>query len=320
MVEIITGGSGFVGSHLATALLSQGKSVVLLDKLPPPENQKTLYQSYESLKYFRVDLSDRDNLPEKVLYACKNASTIWHLAANSDIQSGVGSIDVDLNDTLSTTITCIDLAKRLGIPRINFASSSAVYGDVGVQELRENCISSLPISNYGAAKLSSESFLAAAHESGFASINIFRFANVVGNIATHGVIYDFVKRLISNDEELVVLGNGAQAKRYIHVNDLVNAMQFIDKSINHGSLQCFNIAPKGNPTTVQQIAEFVVSQLNPKAKIVYGSGSKGWVGDIPVVLLNGDKLETAGWTPSLSSTEAMKKAAIEIITEANFSN
>ena len=144
-------------------------------------------------------------------------------------------------------------------------------------ELRENCISSLPISNYGAAKLSSK-VLAAAHESGFASINIFRFANVVGNIATHGVIYDFVKRLISNDEELVVLGNGAQAKRYIHVNDLVNAMQFIDKSINHGSLQCFNIALKGNPTTVQQIAEFVVSQLNQKPRSFMVQDLKvGWV-------------------------------------------
>jgi len=235
--------------------------------------------------------------------------TIWHMAANSDIQAGSREPEVDLRLTFLTTFNTVKLAEALKIPQIAFASTSAIYGDYpGV--LREDAGPLFPISTYGAMKLASEGVLSAALERFLKRAWIFRFPNVVGSRATHGAIYDFIQKLRRNPNELEVLGDGSQEKPYLHVSELIDAMLNLFQKAQQ-PLNYFNIAPSGEGTTVRFIAEATVRALSPKAKIRYTGGSKGWVGDVPKFTYSIEKLKATGWSPKLASNAAVELAIRE---------
>jgi UDP-glucose 4-epimerase len=235
--------------------------------------------------------------------------TVWHLAANSDIQAGGLDPGVDLNATFLTTYNTLRMMQTLSIPQIVFASTSAVYGEhPGL--LREDTGPLFPISNYGAMKLASEAIITAALEHFLKRAWIFRFPNVVGSRATHGAIYDFIQKLRKNPAELEVLGDGHQEKPYLHVSELIDAMlHLFEKSRER--LNYFNIAPAEGATTVRYIAEAVVRAAAPPAKIRYTGGSKGWIGDVAKFNYSIDKLTATGWRPRLSSNQAVELAIKE---------
>jgi UDP-glucose 4-epimerase len=237
--------------------------------------------------------------------------TIWHMAANSDIQAGSREPEVDLRLTFLTTFNTVKLAETLKIPQIAFASTSAIYGDYpGV--LREDVGPLFPISTYGAMKLASEGVISAALERFLKRVWIFRFPNVVGSRATHGAIYDFLQKLRRNPSELEVLGDGSQEKPYLHVSELIDAMLHLFQKTQQ-PLNYFNIAPLGEGTTVRFIAEAAVRSVSPKARIRYTGGSKGWVGDVPKFTYSIDKLKATGWSPKLASNAAVELAIRENI-------
>ena len=195
------------------------------------------------------------------------------------------------------------------IPQLVFASSSAIYGaHDGV--LAEDTGPLFPVSNYGAMKLASEGAITAALETFLKRAWICRFPNVVGGRATHGVIFDFLKKLRANPAELEVLGDGAQEKPYLHVRELVDAMLFIFQN-GRGRLNCFNIAPETGATTVRYIAEAVVRAAAPGARIRYTGGSRGWVGDVPKFRYDTGKLKALGWSAKLASNDAVELAIRE---------
>jgi UDP-glucose 4-epimerase len=199
--------------------------------------------------------------------------------------------------------------RALKIPRLIFASTSAIYGDhKGI--LKEETGPLFPISNYGAMKLASEGMISAAVEQFLERAWICRFPNVVGGRATHGVIYDFLRKLKLNPNELEVLGDGTQEKPYLHVKELIEAMIQIFKQ-SAERLNCFNIAPVSSATTVRHIAERVVQLAAPGAHIRYTGGSRGWVGDVPRFNYSTEKLQTLGWSPKLSSDQAIDLAIRE---------
>jgi len=165
-------------------------------------------------------------------------------------------------------------------------------------------------------KLASEACISAALEAYLQRAWIFRFPNVVGSRSTHGVIYDFVQKLKANPNELEVLGDGAQQKPYFHVVDLIDAMQLIVERAGE-KLNYFNIGTANTASTVRYIAERVVARMSPTAKIRYGSGSKGWVGDVPKFNYSIEKLTKLGWAPRLVSDQAVDRAIEEIVTESN---
>jgi UDP-glucose 4-epimerase len=235
--------------------------------------------------------------------------TVWHMAANSDIQAGGQDPDVDLRLTFMTTYNVLKLMQALKIAGIVFASSSAIYGEhKGL--LREDTGPLFPISNYGAMKLASEASISAASERFLERAWICRFPNVVGGRATHGVIYDFLRKLRHNPAELEVLGDGTQEKPYLHVTELIDAMiEIFQRSAER--LNCFNIAPDSGGTTVRHIAEAVVRAASPGARIRYTGGSRGWVGDVPRFNYSTEKLRALGWSPKLSSDEAIELAIRE---------
>ena len=316
--HLVTGAAGFIGSHLVDALLACGAVVAGVDnlKLGSRENLATALK-HANFKFFQADLNDL-SATGKIL-AAESVSgpfdMVWHLAANSDIRAGVADPGVDLRDTFLTTHNTLKLMREYKIPRVGFASTSAIYG-VHDRPLTEDIGPLFPISNYGAMKLASEAAISAAAESFLERAWIFRFPNVVGGRATHGAIYDFCHKLKKNPAELEVLGDGTQQKPYFHVADLIEAMLFI---VDHAGdkLNCFNIGTSETVTTVRYLAETTVRLAQPGAKIRYTGGNRGWVGDVPKVNYSVEKLRKLGWSPRLTSNQAVDRAVGEIVKEIN---
>jgi UDP-glucose 4-epimerase len=315
MVQIIAGGAGFIGSHLTSALLAQGGTdVVVLDNL---SRGRTQYLGNAlatgRCRFIEVDCADPVALGTalKEALSTRKAQAIWHMAANSDIPAGVADPRIDLRDTFMTTFNLLAAMREIGASRFYFASSSAVYGDFGDNEIHEDSAPCRPISNYGAMKLASEAQISAALECFGEKAAIFRFPNVVGAPATHGVIFDFIRKLRADPARLTVLGDGTQQKAYLHVSDLVEAMLFIAA---HGKekFDVYNIGPRDDGVTVRFIAQCVVEAMSPHAQVDYGFGDKGWVGDVPKFRYSTDRLASLGWRPKRGSAAAICLAVDEI--------
>ncbi len=312
----VTGAAGFIGSHLVDRLLAAGHRVIGIDNLVLGRREN-LAQALQSKRFafHKQDINDYPLCLELLNAETQGGpiDTVWHLAANSDIPAGVANPDVDLTRTFMTTFNVLKLMHALHIPQLCFASTSAIYGDLD-KVLTEDTGPLFPISNYGAMKLASEGIISAALERYLKQAWIFRFPNVVGSRATHGAIYDFIRKLRQNPKELEVLGDGSQQKPYLHVRELIDAMMFLFERAND-RLNYFNIAPEGSATTVKEIAETVVRHVAPGATIRYTGGSKGWVGDVPKFQYSIAKLKAAGWKPAMTSTEAIELAVKEITSE-----
>ena len=313
---LVTGAAGFIGSHLVDALLARSANVVGIDnlKLGRRKNLSAALKNPQ-FKFFEANINDIAACSRIIAWQSKSKpfSMAWHMAANSDIRAGVADPDVDLRDTFLTTYNLLKMMREHKILQIAFASTSAIYGDLR-QKLTEDIGPLFPISNYGATKLASEAAVSAALESSLECAWIFRFPNVVGTRATHGAIYDFVLKLKKNPTELEVLGDGKQKKPYFHVADLIEAMLFITNNAKE-KLNFYNIGTTDSGTTVKYLAESVVKKMSPRAKIRYTGGDRGWVGDVPKVNYSVEKLKKLGWSPRLSSNEAVDRAVAEIVAE-----
>lgn len=317
MSILITGAAGFVGCNLANALLAQGRTVFGIDNLCRGRRENLASAERDARFDFRVvEMADlnayRTTLAE--LHAREPITEVWHMAANSDIPAGIADASVDLRDTFMTTYNTLEVMKELGIRVLAFASSSAIYGDLGNQPLVEDIGPLMPISNYGAMKLASEAAISAAAESHLERAFLFRFPNVIGVPATHGVMLDFVRKLKATPENLTVLGNGTQQKSYLHVEELVDAMLFIRERA-HEKINFFNIGADDEGVTVRFIAEETVKVASAGARITYGEGNKGWVGDVPRFTYSIDKLRKLGWAPKLGSADAVRKAISQIVEQ-----
>lgn len=318
--HFITGVAGFIGSHLADALLADGNTVSGLDDFSLGR-LTNLDQAHQSDRFHAEKADARDIAATKQAMQAETErfgpiTKVWHLAANSDIAAGVADASIDFGRTLQTTFSLIEACKSLNIRKVAFASTSAIYGEID-QVLEEHTGPLLPISTYGATKLASEALLSAAAESALDQIWIFRFPNVVGSRATHGALHDFVKRLATQPDSLRVLGDGSQWKPYLHVSELVEAMRFI-VSKAPDKRNVFNIGPNGDGTLVKFLAEETIARVAPHARIEYTGGDRGWVGDVPRFSYSTAKLAAFGWKPRFTSNEAAKRAIHEIASEHGF--
>ncbi len=319
MHHLITGAAGFIGSHLTARLVAAGHSVSALDDMSlGRRDYLSPLTDNAALKLLEVDL--RDSAATNAAFsAVVNwagvPDVVWHLAANSDIPAGVANRDVDFGRTFLTSKYVLDAMNQVGAKQLAFASTSAVYGEHGTL-LTESTGPLLPTSNYGAAKLAAEAFISAASEVSLDRSWIFRFPNVVGSHATHGVIYDLINRLQAKPDSLKVLGDGNQAKPYLHVSELVDAISFI---VEHAQdrRNVFNIGPGSQSTSVRFIAEAVIAKVcdDSPIPIAYTGGDRGWAGDVPRFQFSTDKLARLGWSPKLNSDQAILRAVSEIADE-----
>ena len=303
---LVTGGAGFIGSHLIDYLIKEGHNVTCVDDLSLGREKNIKHQKGRAnFKFIKMNILNKNKLDK--VFKGNGFECVFHFVANSDISRGSKYINVDLEKTLQTTLDVLDCMKKNNVRKIVFASSSAIYGELN-KVLNEDTGPLFPISFYGAAKLSSEAYISVFCANYGIKAWIFRFPNVVGERATHGVIYDFINKLKKNPKELVILGDGKQNKPYMYVKDLVEGIIFAWKNSNE-SINYFNLGVE-SLTTVTRIAEIVVEEMGLKnVKFRYTGGKRGWVGDIPTYRFDISKINKLGWKSNLkTSDEAIRKA------------
>ena len=274
MIALVAGGAGFIGSHLIDALLTEGNEVVCVDNffIGTKENIRHL-EGNPRFKFYEQDLCDFDKTLE--IFQAEKPDHVFHLAANSDIQSSANNPFIEYKNTYSTTFALLECMRRTGVKKFFFASTSAVYGEQMGVEVSEEAVALKPISYYGGAKLGAEGIISAFTYMSDLQTLVFRFPNVIGPRLTHGVIYDFVKRLKADPSHLRILGDGRQSKPYIYVLDLVDAiMQFKDAPVG---VTLYNVGVESQ-TSVTRIGEIVCEKMGLTGiPFEYTGGRGGWL-------------------------------------------
>lgn len=315
MKTLVIGGAGFIGSHLCDSLLSEGHSVVCVDNLSLGTKKNIEHLLNDCVKndvnsanvgftFYEVDASKAENIDE--IFASEKPDYVFHLAANSDIQASAMNPEVEYRNTYSTTFAILSCMRKYGVKKLFFASTSAVYGDKRDEVLDENTPNLSPISYYGAAKLGSEALISAFSYMNDIEALVFRFPNVIGPRLTHGVIFDFIKKLNNDSEHLKILGDGRQTKPYIYVTDLVDAIMKFKETKEKG-VTLYNVGVEG-ATSVTSIADIICEEMSlTGVKYEYTGGEGGWKGDVPRFEYCADKIAKAGFKPRFTSDEAVRE-------------
>ena len=309
MKVFVTGGAGFIGSHLVDKLIDKGNIVTVYDNLSSGKKQY-IKQHLENnnFSFIQADLLDLKQVKKEI----KGHDVVFHIAANPHVRLGEKQTDLDLKYETIATYNVLESIRVNNIKKIIFSSSSAVYGETPEISLTETYGPTLPISLYGAGKLASEGLISAFCGTFDLQAWIYRFANVVGTRGTHGVIVDFIEKLKKNPKELEILGDGKQCKPYLHVSDCVEGIIF-GLEHSHDKINLLNIGCKTN-TTVTKIAEMVVEEMGLNdVSFKYTGGKRGWKGDVPRFQLDAGKMNKLGWNERYTSDEAVKKAIKEIL-------
>ena len=304
MKILITGGAGFIGSHLCDALLRKGHAITVVDNLVLGKIENIQHiMAIPNFTFVKGDLLDMEFM--RTVFAEGGFDMVYHLAANSDIQKGGMDPMVDHDLTFQTTFNVLQLMKEFEVKKLFFASTSAIYGET-YDILNEDYGPLRPVSNYGAGKLASEAFISAFASTYKIQVWITRFPNVVGERFTHGVIHDFIHKLRRNPEELEVLGNGEQCKPYVYVKDLVAGILYV---VEHSD-EPYNVYMLGSDTRtkVKEIAAMVIEEMGLDAKIRYTGGDRGWVGDVPEFRYDLTKVNNLGWKAAYDSNGAVRLA------------
>ncbi|MFB6134186.1 MAG: NAD-dependent epimerase/dehydratase family protein [Halanaeroarchaeum sp.] len=299
---VVTGAAGLIGSHLADALQADNE-VVGVDDL----SKGTRDRVPDGIEFRRRDLLDEDDVADVITEA---VDVVFHLAAYTDTNHSAPRTLFEENGAM--TYNVLERMRDVGVEHVVFTSSSTVYGEAPMPT-PEDYGPLEPISVYGASKLAEEGLVSTfAHSHGIQAW-VFRFANIVGPHQRGNVIPDFIEKLLDDPETLEILGDGRQAKSYMHVSECVEALQHV---VRYADAQ-FNVYNLGTKTTtsVDRIAAIVADELGVDPDYEYTGGDRGWTGDVPKMRLSIEKLAALGWTPSASSDQAVRRAATQLIDE-----
>lgn len=309
---LITGGAGFIGSHIVDHLMIKGWNLVVLDNLSSGslKNIRKWLQN-EQFKFIKGDLKNATDTQEAV----KDVELVFHLAANPEVRVGETAPSVHFEDNLVATFNLLEAMRKSKMAKtLILASTSTIYGEASVTPTPEEYGPLVPISLYGASKLGCEALACSyAYTFGVHTL-ILRLANVVGERSAHGVIPDFIKKLQTNPKRLVILGDGTQTKSYLHIDDCINAILHLTARFleSEKRVDIYNVGAF-DQIGVKRIAEIVTKQMrlqNVKFTFTGGvDGGRGWLGDVKLMHLSIEKLHEAGWKPRYNSEQAIQLAA-----------
>ncbi len=305
----VTGGAGFIGSHLVDRLIAEGNEVTIYDNFSSGRLEFIEHHlRLKTFKYVMADLLDFESIKKAV----GGHDVVFHLSANPDARWGIENTRLDLEQETLATYNLLESMRLSKVNKIVLASSGTIYGETPVIPLTEDYGPVLPISLYGAGKVACEGLVSAfCHTFGLQSW-IYRFANVVGGRTTHGVIFDFINKLNKNPHELEILGDGTQCKPYLYVKECVGGILFglthADEKVNVFNLGC------DTATDVKTIAQMLVAEMGLKdVKFRYTGGDRGWPGDVPQVRYNVSKINSLGWHATYNSDGAVQQAIKDVI-------
>jgi len=312
---LVTGGAGFIGSHLVDALMERNVRVTVLDNLSG--GRLSNISTWLKNPRFKFIMGDMLN-PEDLKKALENCEIVFHLAANPNVKIGAFNTRIDYEQNILATYNLLEaLRENDECKNIVFTSTSTVYGEAEKMPTPEDYGPLKPISLYGASKLACEALISGySHLFGFKSV-ICRLANIVGSRSGHGVIYDFINKLRNNPKTLEVLGDGTQRKSYLYVKDCVEAM-ILAAEKSSSQVEIYNIGSEDSVNVVA-VAKIVIEEMGLKdVEIRYTGGvdgGRGWKGDVKVMLLDISKIKSLGWKPKLNSAEAVRQAAKDTISD-----
>ena len=319
MKILVTGGSGFIGTHLIERLLDDSKNVVVsADNLSAGlKKNAEKFNNNKNYEFVNLDITDEKGL--NALFARAKFDVVYHLAANSNVMLGGTNPRIDRKNTLETTLTLLECMAVNGVKNLFFSSTSSVYGNHSDEFLHETTGGLKPISYYGGFKLASEAAISAFAYMNDLNCLVFRFPNVIGGGLTHGVIFDFVNRLIANSAKLDVLGNGTQNKEYIFIDDLIDAIFFAVEKVGFApGFELLNVG-SNSTTSVKQIAEMTVAAMKLKdTQISYSEGDVGWKGDVNRFKFDTKKIAKLGWTAKFTSDQAVTKTIETFLAEIGY--
>jgi UDP-glucose 4-epimerase len=312
MKIFVTGGAGFIGSHLVDTLIKQGHTVTVYDNLSSGNKEFMKHHlKNPAFIFLHADLLDLKRVKKEI----RDHEVVFHLAANPHVRLGEKQTNLDLNQGVIATYNLLEAMRLNDLSHIVFSSSSVVYGETRETTLPETYGPTLPISMYGAGKLGAEGLITAFCGTFDFHAWIYRFANVVGARGTHGVIVDFIEKLRKDHHTLEILGDGKQRKPYLDVSDCVSGILF-GYTHAHDPINLFNLSCD-TTTTVTRIAEMVVEEMGlSNVTFTYTGGVRGWKGDVPYFQLDASKINKLGWKATMSSDEAVRKA-IRAVLDAN---
>ena len=312
----IAGGAGFIGSHFADRFLASARirKVTLFDNFSSGREwhfQHHLARGESRLEVVPGEVHEIEKLSE----AMQGHQLVIHLASNPDIARAALEPAIDFDQGTVLTHSIVEAMRRTGAARLIYASGSGVYGDVGDTVMAEDHGPLIPVSTYGASKLAGEALIASYCAMFGLTACAFRFGNVVGARQTHGVGFDFVRRLRGDPSRLRILGDGRQSKTYVHVSDVVEAVLTACGHVSEG-FSAFNVGT-GDAITVTEIAEIAAEclHLEKMPAFEYTGGDRGWKGDVPVVRLDTGKIRSLGWEPRLGSRDAIYQSLQELIAD-----
>jgi len=301
---IIVGGAGFIGSHITKRLFQEEKNA-----------QIYIYDNFSSGKKEHIEEIIEDNRIHIVEADIKDLNTftkamcgmnfVYSVASNPDISKAISQPDIDFWEGTYLINNVLEAMRKNNVKNLIYASGSGVYGDVGETVTDEDFSPMLPSSTYGASKLACEALICSYCKMFDMNAAAFRFANVVGPNQTHGVGYDFLKKLAQNPQQLQILGDGKQSKSYIYIDDIVNALRTVEKNTLNG-YNYYNVATLDS-ITVTEIADITVKIMGlQNVKYQYTGGDRGWKGDVPIVRLNSHKIRKLGWTNQYTTLQAIQ--------------
>lgn len=298
MKYFITGGAGFIGSHIVDRILKEGGQVVVYDNLST--GQINFLESAKTNKNFELivgDLLDKDLLNTSI----SGCDMVFHMAANADIRHGLENPYNDIEQNTIVTFNLLEAMRKSNIKRIVFASSAAALGEPEQFPTPESCAVPIQTSLYGASKMACEGLISSYCEGyGFEGY-AFRFVSLLGPRYPHGHVFDFVKKLRHDSSKLEVLGDGKQRKSYMHIDDCLDAIFLVanEKRTALQSKRNYQVYHLGNPEyiKVSDSAMIIIDQMDLTAKIEYTGGRQGWIGDNPFVFLDVTKIQSEGWSP-----------------------
>jgi UDP-glucose 4-epimerase len=309
---LVTGGAGFIGSHIVDNLISKGVKVKVLDNLSGGNiSYITKHFNNKNFRFLHKDLHDADGRKE----ALEDVKTVFHMAAYPEVKTGFEYPQIPYDENIRNTFHILEQIRKSKVETILFASSSTVYGEPERIPTPEDYGPLRPISPYGASKLACEALLSSYCHTYGINGQILRLANVVGSRSRHGVIWDFINKLSNNNSQLQILGNGLQSKSYVYVGDCVGCFFFCLRMLDKRRVEIFNIGSE-DTLDVISIAKIVCNTMKlQNVELVTQQSVSGWIGDVKQMQLEVSKLEKLGWKPQFSSMSAVTLACTELVSE-----
>jgi len=310
MFDVVTGGAGFIGSHLVDTLVGQDNEVLVIDSLCSGRREWIA----RHIDDYKVRFMEKDLLDDGWQDAIQGADRLFHLAADPDVRQSAVSPDPTIRNNIMATYRVLEAMRLHDVPELVFTSTSTVYGDATVIPTPEDYTPLEPISVYGASKLACEALISSYCHSFGMKAWIFRFANIIGSRSGHGVITDFIRKLEENPAELEILGDGKQTKSYLEVHECIAAMLYATGKAR-GIVNIFNIGSE-DWIDVKSIAEIVTKEMHLSgAKFRFTGGERGWVGDVPKMQLSIDKIKGLRWKPQTGSRDSVRVAVLDLLAE-----